>query len=78
VQKASMWIALGNMTQQNVLLRICCMGHQLDGDVADKWKTFIIVRNQTGKWIFQNDASGMLWMIELFRQIHKVKLTFKA
>jgi hypothetical protein len=60
------------MTQQNVLLRIRCMGHQLDGDVADKWKTFIIVRNQTGKWIFQNDASGMLWMIELFRQIHKL------
>jgi hypothetical protein len=77
VQKASMWIALGNMTQQHVLLRICCMGHQLDRDVADKWKTFIIVRNQTGKWIFQNDGFGMLWMIELFRQIHKVNLTFK-
>jgi len=54
------------------------MGHQLDGDVADKWKTFVIVRNQTGKWIFQNDASGMLRMIELFRQIHKVFSTFKA
>jgi hypothetical protein len=73
-----MGIAFGNMTQQHVLLCIYCMGHQLDGDVADKWKAFIIVRNQTGKWIFQNDASGMLRMIELFRQIHIVFSTFKA
>jgi hypothetical protein len=62
-----MWIAFGHMTQQHVLLRIGCMRHQLDGDVTDKWKTFIIVRNQAGKWIFQNDVSGMFRMIELFR-----------
>jgi hypothetical protein len=61
-----MWISFGNMSQQNILLRICCMGHQLDGDVADKWKTFIVVGNQAGKWIFQNDASGMFRMVELF------------
>jgi len=42
------------------------MRHQLDGDVADKRETIVIVRHQACKWIFQDDVSGMLGMIELF------------
>jgi hypothetical protein len=73
-----MRIAFGNMSQQLVFLYISGVGQQFNGDVTDKRKTFIVVGHQTGKWIFANDGSRMLGVIELFGQIHAAFASIEA